>query len=112
MENLKSLNYLPLKETISKNGFIYNQLARKGRFAIYEQRNKIGILYGHEVFEIIISSKRLIAGKFIPAQESFPGNERFGKNAWSVGIDSKRAFQFFMKKVDEENYTSLKIQVA
>jgi len=93
------VDFKPLDEVISKNGFVYKQLARKGKYAIYEQRDKTGTLHGHEVFEIIISHERIMAGNFIPAIESFPGNERFGFNAWSVGIDTKRAFKFFMEKV-------------
>jgi hypothetical protein len=67
---------------IRKNGFDYTQILRGGRSLLYEQHVTPRIQH-YEVFEIRKAPARIINGKPYPEKERFPGNEDFGKWAWS-----------------------------
>jgi len=71
---------LPLK--LRKNGFSYTQVCRGWRSFVYEQSVTPEIKY-YEVFELRIQPECEIKGYFYPAKERFPGNEDFGKWAWT-----------------------------
>jgi hypothetical protein len=71
---------LPVK--LRKNGFIYTQVLREGNKAIYEQHVTPDLKY-FEVFIIRIRQEKIIAGKTIPAGETFPKDEDFGYTAWT-----------------------------
>lgn len=74
-----------LPETISKSGFCYNLVTRTPKKAMYKQTyDNIPIAY--EVFLIRIRGAHFspLLGKSIYASERFPGNEDFGKTAWSI----------------------------
>lgn len=95
-------NYVPLPLKIKKNGFVYFQLIRKGSFALYRQ-TKNDRLSGHEVFRVRMSNEKTLFGRHYPAQEIMPGNERFGIDAWSVGMDIFKAIEFIRRKDREFN---------
>jgi hypothetical protein len=73
-----------LEKQIRKNGFIYT-LQKKGKRAyVYEQycpeNDKI---VGWEVFQIKVDKPKVVFGVELGEREIFPGNEDFGKWAWS-----------------------------
>lgn len=87
-----------LPVTKKKNGYLYKQVTRSEKAAIYEQIvekdiNGIpGTTVGFEVFEIrqgkpysLIQKHGTKKGQIYnyPATEKFPGNENFGDWAWS-----------------------------
>jgi hypothetical protein len=93
-----STKYTKLPKSKSKNGYEYRLLDRSCKAAIYEQKvekeinGEIGKTVGYEVFQIIIGKAYSLVQKHgkkkgdiyqYPAAEKFPGNEDFGKWAWS-----------------------------
>lgn len=90
--------YESLPQTKTKNGYEYVQVARNTKAAVYEQKvekeinGEIGQTVGFEVFQIFVSKACSLIQKHgnkkgqvynYPAAEKFPGNEDFGKTAWS-----------------------------
>ncbi len=73
-----------LELVIKKGQQTYTQVDRNKRAAIYQSNQ------GHfEVFEIIIAPEGELYGKTYPERETYPGNERFGVNAWCVTNEEK-----------------------
>lgn len=75
-----------LSTTIKKNGFVYDQVDRNEYAAIYAQ--KIGeMVVGYEVFEVRQQKEgSMVLGGVtveLKAKELFPGDNEFGKTAWS-----------------------------
>lgn len=85
----------PLPQTKKKNGYAYTLIERTENAAIYSMVNEQypeDTSVGYEVFQITISKPCAIQQKSgvkkgmwyqYPAKEKFPGNEDFGKTAWS-----------------------------
>jgi hypothetical protein len=75
-----------LGKTIRKNGFIYEQVVRNEHAAIYAQKVG-GLEIGYEVFEIRQQKEgsAVIGGASVQfkAKELFPGDNEFGRTAWS-----------------------------
>ena len=67
---------------LRKNGFDYTQVLRNDKYAVYRQYVTPEIEY-FEVFIIKTHPERFFKGRIIQASESFPGNEAFGKTAWT-----------------------------
>jgi hypothetical protein len=86
-----------LKDTVSKNGFIYNCVQRTATKAIYQQTHE-NIQVGFEVFLIRVRGAQFshLLHKSLPPSEKFPSNEDFGKTAWSY-----RSLQAAIKKYEE-----------
>lgn len=75
-----------LAEKINRNGYIYTQLKRGERGAIYEQIfEELGdsTCVGYEVFKIRIGKSKVVFGVELPEKEKFPSDEDFGKWAWT-----------------------------
>lgn len=68
--------------TLRKNGFTYTQVLRGQRSLIYRQTYTENVVY-YEVFTIKVRKEGMRFGKIWPEQEVFPGNEDFGKCAWT-----------------------------
>jgi len=85
---------LPLQFT--KNGFLFNQVFRSGRVAIYHQ-TKYGQAQSHfEVGLIRENAEYEIHGRTIEPHESWPKSEDWGVKAWtyfSLDEAKKRAEQ-------------------
>ena len=89
----KGIDKLP--QTKSKNGFLYTLIKRNAKAAIYSQVNEKfpeDKSVGYEVFLITLTKPCAIMQKngskkgmwyHYPETEKFPGNEDFGKFAWS-----------------------------
>lgn len=86
-----------LDTTVKKNGFVYNLIERTEHKALYEQRDKKGILHGHELFKVKIVKAGIMFGKEITPYEKFPSNSDFGITAWSVGINVDEAIRKYHK---------------
>ena len=88
-----------LAEKINRNGYIYTQLKRGERAAIYEQIfEDLGESFcmGSEVFKIRIGKSKVVFGVELPEKEKFPSDEDFGKWAWSY-----REINKAMEKYDQ-----------
>jgi hypothetical protein len=75
-----------LAEKINRNGYIYTQLKRGERAAIYEQifeDLEESFCIGYEVFKIRIGKSKVVFGVELPEKEKFPSDEDFGKWAWT-----------------------------
>jgi hypothetical protein len=70
-------NYKPLKEEISKDGFLFKQLKRKKNKAIYEQ-SKDGKIFAYEVIVIGCHEGYSIAGNYIEPSEMYPSSTQWG----------------------------------
>lgn len=83
----------PIPTTFTGNGFVHEQIERVGSFAIYRRFKQGG---GQEHFEVVrIRSHNgfTIPGtnKKAPAAETYPSNEKWGKDGWTFPtIDSAR----------------------
>jgi hypothetical protein len=89
--------YAKLPMVKSKNGYLYNQVARTDKAAVYEQKvekeinGTIGRTVGYEVFQILVGKAYSLIQKHgkkkgqvysYPAAEKFPSNEDGGKTLW------------------------------
>lgn len=88
---------IKLKDTVSKNGFVYKCVQRAKKKALYAQYHK-NTLIGLEVFKIRIRGTQFshILNKSLLPAERFPSNEDFGKSAWTF-----RNFQDAINKYEE-----------
>jgi len=86
-----------LSKTIRKNGFSYEQVCRNEFAAVYAQMVG-GLIIAYEVFEIRQQKEgsATMGGVEIQFKEKelFPGDNEFGKTAWSVKNKDK-AIQMF-----------------
>jgi hypothetical protein len=85
--------YAKLPSEKKYKGFEYRRMKRGENAIIYEQRWN-GILIAFEVFKIRSHDAFTLAGREIPAAESWPGDNAFGVWAWSVKT-FKRALERF-----------------
>lgn len=96
-----------LKVEVRKNGCRYTMVDRTNKAAMYEQYDK-DVFVGYEVF--LIKKQKAINANMggvevsYQEKEAFPGNERFGVDAWSFGLcgqnreeAQKRALSKFME---------------
>lgn len=76
-----------LSESVNKNGYVYTQILRGEKGVVYSQRHTDPDISGSheyfEVFKIKISPPKVVFGVELPEKEKFPGDEDFGKWAWS-----------------------------
>jgi hypothetical protein len=74
-----------LAEEINRNGFLYKQIKRSERGAIYEQifNDFDHKTIAYEVFKIKIGKPKIVFGVELPEKEKFPGDDDFGKWAWT-----------------------------
>ena len=75
---------LELPKTLNKNNLFYEQMKRTPYVAMYALRlAEGGQIAGYEVFRIRVDKACVAFGKMKPEKEHFPGNEEFGRFAWS-----------------------------
>jgi hypothetical protein len=74
-----------LETEIMLSGRILRQLKRGRKCALYAVHNKADTLYGHEVIRIKIAEPVEAFGQHYPLRELYPGNEEWGRLAWSYG---------------------------
>ena len=98
------MKYLPRE--LKKDGFTYTQLLRGGRSCIYEQQVS-SKTRRYEVFLIKVRPARKVFANFSPEHEKFPGNEDFGKWAWSC-FTYEQALKRFNGLEDHSSILSIK----
>jgi hypothetical protein len=73
-----------IEKQYRKNGYIFDQIWRKGDVCIYSQTDPdSGRVVAYEVFEVIKREEAEIQGNVIPAKESCPGNEQWGSKGYT-----------------------------
>jgi hypothetical protein len=105
-EWLKSIA-IPLPLELKKNGFVYKQIKRGEKSALYEQLDE-NIVQGHEIFLLKVQPPCIIFKKEYEAKEIFPSNESFGLWAWSVGTDLEYAKNRFLQ-IEESDIVDVDI---
>jgi len=84
-----------LPEEIRKNTYLYKFYKRGERAMMYEQiEPSTGQTVGFEIFKRKIDKPKVVFGIQLNEREIFPGNEDFGKWAWSI-TDEGRALERF-----------------
>jgi hypothetical protein len=100
-----------LAKKIEKNGYEYTMVERSTKAAVYEQRNikeETDTSVSYEVFQITKTKPYSLTAKKTktwkegdvlkvydyPESEKFPGNEDFGKTAWSYMNKSSAMAKF------------------
>ena len=81
--NIDNIKILP--ETIRKNGYTYVLLRRTTEKALYAQYHR-NVLIAFETFKIKVQQSRFstLLHTIQPPCERFPGNEDFGRTAWTI----------------------------
>jgi Iap family predicted aminopeptidase len=99
-------NCKALQHNLRKNSYNYSLVLRGLRSFIFRQDVTPNKHY-YEVFRKRVRSANCINGKIIPAREVFPGNEDFGKWAWSC-FTYEQALKRFkeIEKITPKNKTS------
>lgn len=92
-----------LETEITKSGFTYRQIRRQGNVAIYSQhlKGRSGKPLAYEVVVIKQHGEYTLGGVVIPAGESYPGNELFGKLGWSYSSLMKDSYQIAVDKFSQ-----------
>ena len=84
-----------------KNGYDYYLEDRNEHCAVYRQYDsELDLICAYEVFKIKTRKETKIKDNIIEGGEVFPGNNDFGKSAWSIGTFVSRSF----KEREPENY--------
>lgn len=84
-----------LPEIIRRNGFTYKLVTRTSEKAIYAQYCE-NVLTSWEVFQIRVRGTQFspLLRKSLDASERFPGNEDFGKTAWTYRTLKKALIKY------------------
>ena len=88
-----------LADDINRNGYIYKQLKRTDKAALYSQSvadDRDSKFEAFEVFKIKIGKAKIVFGVELPEKEKFPSDEDFGKWAWTY-TDYHKAIDRFNK---------------
>ena len=76
-----------LETTFTKNGFRFEQVERRGDFAVY--RKSKGKAESFETIKITRHDGYTIAGATIPAGECYPSSEQWGANGFTFNDQQK-----------------------
>jgi hypothetical protein len=71
------MNYKPIKEKFTREGYTHTLLKRKGDVAIYEQRKT----KNNVAYEVIVISRHdgyTLGGAYIEPAETYPSNSEWG----------------------------------
>jgi hypothetical protein len=74
---------MPLPIRFQKNGFLYWQVCRTDKAAIYEQRMPDGRQVFYEVWQIRRRPSYRFDGKQYPESERGPGTQDWGRYGWT-----------------------------
>ena len=80
-----------LPETVQKAERIYKQLERNEHaalYAVFSRHSDPPLLIGYEAFRIKKVPERTVFERLVPAHETYPSDEDFGKTAWSFGLNN------------------------
>lgn len=88
-----------LEKEIKTNGFIYKQITRNDKYAIYSQENM-----NYEVIEIKLHPKRIIFGKTYLAGEYYPITSEWGNYGWSYQTleEARKKYDYLTSTIHSE----------
>jgi hypothetical protein len=96
-----------LETEIMLSSRILRQVKRGKRCALYSVHNKAGTLYGHEVIRIKVAEPMVAFEREYPLRELYPGNEEWGRLAWSYGTqqtaEAEKAFECLLRQENFRN---------
>jgi len=72
-----------LSPHFAKNGFIFEQVERRGDFAVFRKFKERGKSESFEAIKITRHEGYTIAGVSIPAGECYPSSEQWGTNGFT-----------------------------
>ena len=81
--NTETTEYKTIPTSFKKKGFVYNQLKREGKRAIYQQTRMGSSLNNYEVVKIGRHNGYLMGGVMIAPAETYPGSSLWGITAWT-----------------------------
>lgn len=91
-----------LSPSLKRQGYLYKQVARKGRWAIYEQFSKNPEKkVAYEVVKIGKHNGFSIAGMFFPPAETYPASSMWGARGWTYP-NFEDAEKSFTAKLNDE----------
>jgi hypothetical protein len=77
------VEYKTIPIQFKKKGFIYSQLKREGKKAIFQQTREGSSLNNYEVVKIGRHNGYNMGGSFIEPSETYPGSSLWGITAWT-----------------------------
>ena len=102
--------FRPIATEFTKHGYRFTQIRRVGRHAIYRQHVNGGDADRYEVVRIRLQPASVIQNRPIPARESYPNDEQWGKTAWTcwnlADAEAKLADLVEKDRIREENHTN------
>ena len=81
--NTETTEYKTIPTQFKKKGFVYNQLKREGKRAIYQQTRMGSSLNNYEVVKIGRHNGYTMGGVIIAPAETYPGSSLWGITAWT-----------------------------
>ncbi len=95
------MKVLPLE--IEKSGFGYKQVHRDGMFAVYSQHQGglRGRIIAYEVIVIQSHNGYTIGGVEIAAAETYPSTASWGKQGWTISMQSPDAKQIALDRTNQ-----------
>ena len=72
-----------LPPSFTKNGFTFEQVERRGDFAVFRKFKKRGFAHSFETVKINRHDGYTIAGKDIPPGECYPSSEQWGTHGFT-----------------------------
>lgn len=98
---------IKLKDSIVRRQLNYKLVKRTDEVAMYEMRYNAESKYpsGYEVFIIHKNADRNIKGNFIPANESLPRDDDFGKTAFAPATREHAEIRYnqLIERVNDRN---------
>lgn len=97
----------PIKIEFKKSGFNHKLIERRGDWAVYERWTDGGKPH-YELIQIQKNEQYELGGNIIPAKESFPGPEKWGRLGFTITDKNEalsrlaRIEEFLKKKSEEE----------
>jgi hypothetical protein len=81
--------YKTIPTSFKKKGFVYTQLKREGKRAIFQQTRDGSSLNNYEVVKIGRHNGYVMGGMAIEPAETYPGSSLWGITAWTcTSIDA------------------------
>jgi hypothetical protein len=78
-----TMEYKTIPTSFKKKGFVYTQLKREGKRAIFQQTRDGSSLNNYEVVKIGRHNGYVMGGMSIEPAETYPGSSLWGITAWT-----------------------------
>jgi hypothetical protein len=83
MMNIETKEYKTIPTQFKKKGFVYTQLKREGKRAIFQQTREGSSLNVYEVVKIGRHNGYVMGGMSIEPAETYPGSSLWGITGWT-----------------------------